>query len=274
MNMSTSTTERATTTEPERNPSEERIGARLSASCCAATGAPSCGPSCAPGGASAADEDAGSGCGNPAAVAALCEGEVVLELGCGAGFDSLVIARQVGRSGRVIGVDITPEMIARARANARRVAAGNVELRLGELEHLPVADASADVVLANCVLNLAADKRAVLGEAFRALRPGGRLAISEAIATAPIPDELRREVAARLGCVAGAVSSETMCQLLETVGFIDIAVEPSPRSPEIVAAWHPGLERFVASATIVARKPGGISSTAQPASCCSPSCCP
>jgi arsenite methyltransferase len=267
---------------------------RQSASCCAATGAPSCGPSSAAtlgygeGDAAAAPEgaDLGLGCGNPTAIAALREGEVVLDLGSGAGFDSFIAARQVGATGRVIGVDMTAEMIARARGNARKIAAENIEFRLGEIEHLPVADASIDVILSNCVINLSPDKRAVFAEAFRVLHPGGRLAISDVVATAPIPEALRRDVAAHAACIAGAAPLDELRQLLAETGFADVTIELSPRSAEIVGSWVPGIERFVASATIEASKPGvarhapapssapssAPPSTAQPA-CCAPSCC-
>lgn len=211
--------------------------------------------------------DLGLGCGNPAAIAALREGETVLDLGAGAGFDCFVAAHQVGPCGRVIGVDMTADMVHRARGNARKVNATNVEFRLGEIEHLPVADASIDVILSNCVINLSPDKPAVFREAFRVLRPGGRLAISDVVATAAIPAELRDQAAALAGCIAGAAPIDELQAMLAAAGFEAIAIRIAPRSAEIVGSWLPGIERFVASATIEARKVGSEEG------CCATGCC-
>jgi SAM-dependent methyltransferase len=211
--------------------------------------------------------DLGLGCGNPTAIASLRSGETVLDLGAGGGFDCFIAAHQVGPTGRVIGVDMTPDMVARARENARKVKATNVEFRLGEIEHLPVADASIDAILSNCVINLSPEKAAVFGEAFRVLRPGGRLAISDVVATGPIPVDLQNQAAALAGCVAGAAPLDEVRAMLAAAGFVDIEVKIAPRSAEIVGSWLPGIEKFVASATIEARKPGGS------ASCCGPECC-
>ena len=211
--------------------------------------------------------DLGLGCGNPTAIAALEPGEVVLDLGSGAGFDCFLAARQVGATGQVIGVDMTAEMIARARENARKVKAANVDFRLGEIERLPVADGSVDVILSNCVINLSAEKDAVFREAFRVLRAGGRLAISDVVATGPIPAELQNQAAALAGCVAGAAAIDDLRAMLSAAGFTDVDVRIAPRSAEIVGSWMPGIEGFVASATIEARKP------APGASCCGPECC-
>lgn len=209
----------------------------------------------------------GLGCGNPQAIAALREGETVLDLGSGGGFDCFLAARQVGPSGRVIGVDMTPEMITKARDNARRVDAKNVEFRLAEIEHLPVPDASVDVILSNCVINLSPDKRSVFKEAFRVLKPGGRLAISDVVAIKEMSRELAESVEALTGCIAGAAKIEDLRAFLAEAGFEAVSVEPRPDSATIVAQWVAGAEEYVASATIEAQKPGGK------ASCCGPSCC-
>jgi arsenite methyltransferase len=218
--------------------------------------------------------DLGLGCGNPTAIAALGAGETVLDLGSGGGFDCFLAARAVGPSGRVIGVDMTPEMIGRARENARKVSATNVEFRLGEIEHLPVADGTVDAIMSNCVINLSPEKEAVFAEAHRVLRPGGRLAISDVVAIAPIPSELQTQAAALAGCIAGAAPLEDVKAMLARVGFVDIRVTVAPRSAEIVDSWLAGASSFIASATIEARRadPGARRDTK--ASCCEPSCCP
>ena len=211
--------------------------------------------------------DLGLGCGNPTAIAALRPGETVLDLGAGGGFDCFLAARQVGPTGRVIGVDMTPDMVSRARDNARKVAAENVEFRLGEIEHLPVADATIDAILSNCVINLSPDKPAVFAEAFRVLKAGGRLAVSDVVATAPIPAELQDQASALTGCVSGAAPLDELRAMLAAAGFVDVEVRIAPQSAAVVGSWMPGIERFVASATIEARKPGAA------ATCCGPSCC-
>ena len=213
--------------------------------------------------------DLGLGCGNPTAIASLREGETVLDLGAGGGFDCFIAAHQVGPRGQVIGVDMTADMVARARDNAHKVSAANVEFRLGEIEHLPVADASVDVILSNCVINLSPDKLAVFREAHRVLRAGGRLAISDVVATGPIPLELQNQAAALAGCVAGAAPLDAVRAMLAAAGFVDVTVTIAPRSAEIVGAWLPGIERFVASAMIEARKPATVGG----GSCCGPECC-
>ncbi|MDX2086987.1 MAG: arsenite methyltransferase [Kofleriaceae bacterium] len=211
--------------------------------------------------------DLGLGCGNPTAIASLKPGQTVLDLGAGGGFDCFIAAHQVGPNGKVIGVDMTPDMVTLARNNARKVNARNVEFRLGEIEHLPVADASVDVILSNCVINLSPQKGAVFVEAFRVLKPDGRLAISDVVATGPIPEELQTQAAALAGCIAGAAPIDDVRAMLKTAGFVDVAVTIAPRSAEIVGSWLPGIEKFVASATIEARKPRAD----EP--CCSPGCC-
>jgi SAM-dependent methyltransferase len=193
-------------------------------------------------------------------------GETVLDLGSGGGFDCFLAARRVGGRGRVIGVDMTPEMVAKARENARRVEAANVDFRLGEIEHLPVLDGSVDAILSNCVINLSPDKASVFREAFRVLKPGGRLAISDVIATLPMPPELAESLEAYTGCVAGAVSEDTLSRLLAEAGFEEIAIRVRPESGAVMERCMPGSAGYVASATIEGRKPDGKS-------CCGPSCC-
>ncbi|MCI4360852.1 MAG: arsenite methyltransferase [Thermoplasmata archaeon] len=170
--------------------------------------------------------DLGLGCGNPTALASLRPGEDVLDLGSGAGLDCFLAAQHVGPSGHVIGVDMTPEMVERARARARSAGTARVEFRLGEIEHLPLADASVGVVLSNCVINLSADKRAVYSEAFRVLRPGGRLAVSDVVATRPIPDAARDDPALWSACSSGAIPPAEIEQMLRGVGFTEILIEP------------------------------------------------
>jgi len=168
--------------------------------------------------------DLGLGCGNPTAFAALKERETVLDLGSGAGIDCLLAARQVGKHGKVIGVDMTPEMIERARDNARAYGVDNVEFRLGEIEHLPVADASVDVVLSNCVINLSPDKPRVFREAYRALQPGGRLVVSDIVLLRPLPPAVRDSMEAYVGCVSGAAMKDEYLATIRVAGFRDIRI--------------------------------------------------
>jgi arsenite methyltransferase len=200
--------------------------------------------------------DLGLGCGNPQAIASIKAGEAVLDLGAGAGFDAFLAARQAGANGKVIGVDMTPAMIEKARANAAKIGAGNVQFRLGEIEHLPVADASVDVIISNCVINLSPDKPAVFAEAHRVLKPGGRLAISDVVATAPLPPVIAESVAAHAGCVAGAVEVAALRTMLERAGFGDIEIAVNEQSREFIRDWLPdsGAESYVASASIQAVK--------------------
>lgn len=199
----------------------------------------------------------GLGCGNPQAIAEMQPGEVVVDLGSGAGFDCFLAARQVGGTGRVIGVDMTPAMLKKARANAVTLGLTQVEFRLGEIEHLPVADNSADVIISNCVINLSPDKPAVLGEAFRVLKPGGRIAVSDVVMLKPLTPELVALKDMYSSCVTGAATVDELTQWLAAAGFDHIRIEPKPESRELIREWAPGLgvEDYVASATIQARKP-------------------
>jgi SAM-dependent methyltransferase len=199
----------------------------------------------------------GLGCGNPQAIAAMQPGETVVDLGSGAGFDCLLAAKQVGAEGRVIGVDMTHEMLKKARENAAKVGAANVEFRLGELEHLPIADNTADVILSNCVINLVPDKAQVFREAFRTLKPGGRLAISDVVNQAPLPDKLKNDPALLCGCIAGAATVRETETWLAEAGFVDIRVTPKAESRELIGTWAPGsgIEDFVVSAIVEGRKP-------------------
>jgi arsenite methyltransferase len=199
----------------------------------------------------------GLGCGNPQAIAAMDPGEVVVDLGSGAGFDCFLAARQVGDAGQVIGVDMTHEMLKKARDNAARIGAPNVEFRLGELEHLPIADNAADVVISNCVINLVPDKAQVFREAFRVLKPGGRLAVSDVINIAPLPAELRADPALLCGCVAGAAPAQRIKAWLSEAGFVEVRVTPSFESRQMVASWGAGrgVENYITAAMVEARKP-------------------
>ncbi|MBV9200794.1 MAG: arsenite methyltransferase [Alphaproteobacteria bacterium] len=199
----------------------------------------------------------GLGCGNPQAIAALKPGEVVIDLGSGAGFDCFLAARQVGDGGHVIGVDMTYEMLKKARENAATIGAQNVEFRLGELEHLPVADNTADVILSNCVINLVPDKAQVYREAFRVLKHGGRLAISDVVNKAPLPAKLKEDPALLCGCIAGAATVQENEAWLAEAGFVDIRVTPKSESRELIATWAPGcgIEEYVVSAMVEGRKP-------------------
>jgi SAM-dependent methyltransferase len=199
----------------------------------------------------------GLGCGNPQAIAAMQPGEVVVDLGSGAGFDCFLAARQVGDTGHVIGVDMTHEMLKMARDNAAHIGAGNVEFRLGELEHLPIGDNTADVMISNCVINLVPDKEQVFREAFRVLKPGGRLAISDVINITPLPPELQADPTLLCGCVAGAAPAERIEAWLSESGFVDVRVTPNFESREMVqsGASGRGVENYIASAMVEARKP-------------------
>lgn len=203
----------------------------------------------------------GLGCGNPTAIAALKPGETVLDLGSGGGFDCFLAARQVGDGGRVIGVDMTPEMVSKARENARRAGLVHVEFRLGEIEHLPVADATVDVILSNCVINLSPEKAAVFREAYRVLKPAGRLAISDVVASCPLPAEIRGDLSFLSGCIAGASPIADLEGFLADAGFQDIRILPKDESREFLKEWAPGrnIEEYLVAALIEARKPASSS---------------
>ncbi len=173
----------------------------------------------------------GLGCGNPIALASLKAGETVLDLGSGAGFDCFLAARQVGREGKVIGVDMTPEMIEKATENARKISIDNVQFRLGDIEHLPVADGSIDVIISNCVINLAPNKSKVFREAFRVLKPGGRLMVSDIVLKRPLPYSIKNSIAAYIGCVAGASLKEDYLQEMREAGFESILVQSEAPFP-------------------------------------------
>ena len=199
----------------------------------------------------------GLGCGNPQAIAMLKKGEIVLDLGAGGGFDCFLAARQVGPRGRVIGVDMTAEMVAKARENARKGGFKNVEFRLGEIEHLPVADSSVDVILSNCVINLSPDKEQVYRDAFRVLKPGGRLAISDVVAIKPIPKVVKDDFEKHSGCVAGALQVRKLERILRAAGFRGACVNVKEQSKEFIRDWFPGsgVERYVRSADVQGVRP-------------------
>jgi SAM-dependent methyltransferase len=259
----------------------ERYGAiaerGAAASCCAPAGC-GCGPAMAPDGLDmigdayagieghVPEADLHLGCGVPTRHAAIRAGDTVLDLGAGAGNDAFVARRLVGQAGRVIGVDMTPAMVERARANARKLGYGNVEFRLGELEAMPVEAASVDVAISNCVLNLVPDKARAFAELFRVLRPGGRFCISDIVATGPLPPEVTAAAALYVGCVAGAIPEAEYLGIIRDRGFADVAVvERKPvELPDEALAPHMGaaaLARFraagtaILSVTLVGRRP-------------------
>ncbi len=205
-----------------------------------------------------AGADLGLGCGNPLAIASIQPGETVLDLGSGAGFDCFLAARQLAGTGRVIGVDMTAAMITKARGNAAKGGYANVEFRLGEIEALPVADATVDLIMSNCVINLSPEKARVMREAFRALKPGGRLAIADVVATKPLPAELRKKLGAIGACVGGATLVDELRAMLAEAGFVRIAITPKESSREYIGHWtdDPTTGEFVVSALITASKLG------------------
>lgn len=210
--------------------------------------------------------DMGLGCGNPRAIASIKPGETILDLGSGGGFDCFLAAAETGESGHVIGIDMTPTMISKARNNAVNGKYNHVEFRLGEIEHMPVANDIVDVIISNCVINLSPDKQQVFSEAFRVLKPGGRLAISDVVASTELPDDIRNDLALYSGCMAGALQISELQNILENNGFEQISIAPKDESKEFIKDWAPGrgVEDYVLSATIEAVKPDD---------CCSGSCC-
>jgi len=201
----------------------------------------------------------GLGCGNPVALASLKPGETVVDLGSGGGFDCFLAAKQVGETGKVIGVDMTPDMLGKARANAGKIQAKNVEFRLGEIEHLPVADNSTDIIMSNCVINLSPDKLSVYRDAYRILKPGGRLAISDIVALAPLPEEIQQNLALISACVGGAATIDDTRDMLEKAGFVNIKITPKDESRNLISEWTAGDSKnagdYIVSAYINAAKP-------------------
>jgi len=217
--------------------------------CCTSTDFASLGYSAEDAAAAPEAANLGLGCGNPLAIASLKKGQVVLDLGSGAGFDCFLAARAVGKSGRVIGIDMTHEMLGKARENAQKNGFTNVEFRLGEIEALPI--------ISNCVINLSPEKQRVFNEAFRVLNPGGRLAIADMVATALLPDDIKADWAAYTGCISGASQVTELERMLHSSGFKDIKIAPKDSSRSFIREWLPGrrIEDYVISATIEAVKP-------------------
>jgi SAM-dependent methyltransferase len=228
------------------------------------------------------------GCGNPTALAELKEGEVVLDLGSGGGIDVLLSARRVGPTGKAYGLDMTDEMLSLARENAAAAGAQNVEFLKGEIEHIPLPDASVDVIISNCVINLSADKRQVLREAFRVLKPGGRFAVSDVVVRGAVPQEVKRSMELWVGCVAGALEAREFEALLREVGFEDPSLEPTriyryedarlflEQAGLDVDALTAEIDGRFLSAFVRATKPvAGVAATSATAAggCCAPGCC-
>lgn len=201
----------------------------------------------------------GLGCGNPQAIASLKPGETVVDLGSGGGFDCFLAARQVGSTGKVIGVDMTPDMISKARLNMEKGGYKNIEFRLGEIENLPVADNSVDVIMSNCVINLSPDKQRVFNEAYRILKAGGRLAVSDIVALKEMPESLKADKDALCSCISGAAGKEEVERMLKRAGFSEIRVEQKQESREFIKDWAPGsgAENYVWAVLIASLKPLG-----------------
>ena len=189
----------------------------------------------------------GLGCGNPVALASLKEGETVLDLGSGAGFDCFLAAKKVGEKGKIIGVDMTPEMIDKARENAQKGGFTNVEFRLGEIEYLPLADNSVDAAISNCVINLSPDKEMVFKEIFRVLKPGGQMMISDIVLAEELPDSVKNSVRAYSGCIAGAILEEDYITLIKKVGFTNVTIQEKRSSPADVVVTDPATQKIAES---------------------------
>lgn len=201
--------------------------------------------------------DMGLGCGNPRAIAALSVGEIVVDLGSGGGFDAFLASREVGGTGKVIGIDMTPTMISKARNNADKANFENVEFRLGEIEYLPVANDTVDVIISNCVINLSPNKAQVFSDSYRVLKSGGRLAISDVVASCEMPEEMKNDTELFAGCMAGASLIEELESYMQEAGFKDIKITPKDESKDFIKDWAPGknITDYVISAHIEAIKP-------------------
>ncbi|UCD14558.1 MAG: arsenite methyltransferase [Thermoplasmatales archaeon] len=192
----------------------------------------------------------GLGCGNPTAMASLKEGETVLDLGSGAGFDCFLAANKVGKQGRVIGIDMTPEMIAKAKENAEKGGYSNVEFRLGEIEQLPIESNSVDVVISNCVINLSPDKKKVFYEAYRVLKPGGRLVVSDIVLVKELPDFIKNSVEAYVGCISGAILKNRYLELIKDAGFRDVTITDETSFPVELMVNDPTAQTIIKEAGI------------------------
>ena len=216
------------------------------------------------------------GCGNPTALAELNEGEIVLDLGSGGGIDVLLSAKRVGPTGKVFGLDMTDEMLALANENRKRASAENVEFLKGEIERIPLPDESVDVIISNCVINLSGDKKKVLAEAFRVLKPGGRFAVSDVVVRGEVPAAVRASMELWIGCVAGALEEREFLDMLRTVGFENPSIEPTRIYKAEDAALFLsgiGLDAAQVAAQIDGKFMGAFVRATKPASCCEPSCC-
>jgi ubiquinone/menaquinone biosynthesis C-methylase UbiE len=196
----------------------------------------------------------GLGCGNPVALASLKAGEIVLDLGSGAGFDCFLAASRVGDKGRVIGVDMTPEMLEKARENAKKINSTNVEFRLGEIENLPLADNSVDVVISNCVINLSPEKRRVFDEAYRVLKPGGRLMVSDIVLLTELPEALKNSIEAYIGCLSGAVLRNEYLGTIKAAGFKDVKVIDETSFPAELLANDPTAKQLIENLKVPVQK--------------------